>query len=130
MRDYFKVSYEKDKVLRCKDIYKDALVVNLIELQRQNYKIVAIKDEFKEYHDMKEILEIYKESIDIEYEDVKTKLEAYELAFDYYKDLYRNSYISNETYNKYISEIKKYRKEIKYKDEFITKIKDLYVLGV
>lgn len=130
MRDYFKVSYEKDKVLRCKDIYKDALVVNLIELQRQNYKIVAIKDEFKEYHDMKEILEIYKESIDIEYEDVKTKLEAYELAFDYYKDLYRNSYISNETYNKYISEIKKYRKEIKDKDEFITKIKDLYVLGV
>ena len=130
MRDYFKVSYEKDKVLRCKDIYKDALVVNLIELQRQNYKIAAIKDEFKEYHDMKEILEIYKESIDIEYEDVKTKLEAYELAFDYYKDLYRNSYISNETYNKYISEIKKYRKEIKDKDEFITKIKDLYVLGV
>lgn len=130
MRDYFKVSYEKDKVLRCKDIYKDALVVDLIELQRQNYKIVAIKDEFKEYHDMKEILEIYKESIDIEYEDVKTKLEAYELAFDYYKDLYRNSYISNETYNKYISEIKKYRKEIKDKDEFITKIKDLYVLGV
>lgn len=130
MKDYFKVSYEKDKVLRCKDIYKDALVVNLIELQRQNYKIVAIKDEFKEYHDMKEILEIYKESIDIEYEDVKTKLEAYELAFDYYKDLYRNSYISNETYNKYISEIKKYRKEIKDKDEFITKIKDLYVLGV
>lgn len=130
MRDYFKVSYEKDKVLRCKDIYKDALVVNLIELQRQNYKIVAIKDEFAEYHDLKEMIEIYKESIDIEYEDVKTKLEAYELAFDYYKDLYRNSYISNETYNKYISEIKKYRKEIKDKDEFITKIKDLYVLGV
>ena len=130
MRNYFKVSYEKDKVLRCKDIYKDALVVNLIELQRQNYKIVAIKDEFAEYHDLKEMIEIYKESIDIEYEDVKTKLEAYELAFDYYKDLYRNSYISNETYNKYISEIKKYRKEIKDKDEFITKIKDLYVLGV
>lgn len=130
MRDYFKVSYEKDKELRCKEIHEDALVVNLIELQKQGYKIVAIKDEFKEYHDIKEILEIYKESIDIEYEDVKTKLEAYELAFNYYKDLYRNSYISNETYNKYISEIKKYRKEIKDKDEFITKIKDLYVLGV
>ena len=130
MRDYFEVSYEKNKVLRCKEIYKDALVANLIELQKQGYEIVAIKDEFKEYHDMKEILEIYKESIDIEYEDVKTKLEAYELAFDYYKYLYRNSYISNETYNKYISEIKKYRKEIKDKDEFITKIKDLYVLGV
>lgn len=130
MREYFKVSYEKDKVLRCKEVYKDALVVNLVELQKQNYKILAIKDDFNEYHDIKEILEIYKESIDIEYEDVRTKLEAYELAFDYYKDLYRNTHISNETYNKYISEIKKYRKEIKDKDEFVTKIKDLYVLGV
>jgi len=42
------------------------------------------------YHNEEDIIEIYKESIDIEYEDVKTKTEAYDLAFEYYKKLYNN----------------------------------------
>ncbi len=130
MKDYFGVSYEKDKVLRYEEIYKDLLILKLIELQKQNYKIIAIKDEFGKYHNMEDMIEIYEESIDIEYEDVKSKLEAYDLVFRHFKNLYRNDYIDAELYSKYIEKIKKYRKEIKDKEEFINKIKVLYVKGV
>ncbi len=82
------------------------------------------------YHNEEDIIEIYKESIDIEYEDVKTKTEAYDLAFEYYKKLYNNNYIEKETFNKYVKKLNKYKREIKGKNIFIEKVKELYISGV
>lgn len=130
MREYFDISYEKNRVLDLKSVSEEALMINIIELKKQDYKIIAIKDTFGEYHDEEEIIEIYKESIDIEYEDVTTKIEAYDLAFEYYKKLYNSSYIKKETYDRYIKTLNKYKREIKNKDIFIEKIKDLYISGV
>lgn len=130
MREYFDISYEKNKVLNLKRVNVDELIINMIELNKENYKIVIIKDEYGQYHSEDEIIEIYKESLDIEYEDVTTKTEAYNIAFEYYKKLYNNNYIEKEIYNKYILKLKEYKKEIKDKNQFINKIKDIQVRGV
>lgn len=130
MREYFDISYEKNRVLDFKSVSEEALIINIIELKKQDYKIIAIKDTFGEYHNEEEIIEIYKESIDIEYEDVTTKTEAYNIASEYYKNLYNNNYIEKEIYDKYIKQLKEYRKQIKDKDAFVEKIKVMYVSGV
>lgn len=130
MKEYFGISYEKDKVLKYKEVDVKALVITLIELERENYKIIAIKDNFGDYHNKNDLIDIFKESIDIEYEDVENKLEAYNMSFDYFKGLYKNSFISEKIYEKYIQKLKEYKKSIKDKDEFIEKVKDLYINGV
>lgn len=47
MKEYFNVSYEKNKVLYLKEVNAEALMINIIELKKQNYKIVVIKDELR-----------------------------------------------------------------------------------
>lgn len=130
MNDYFIIAYEKEKVLRQIEVESEGLIIKLHELQKNGAEIINIRDSFLEYHDLNDMIEIFKESIDIEYEDVTSKIEAYNIAYEYYKNLYRNNYIDKEIYNKYFLELKKYRKEIKDKNQFIEKVKDLQVKGV
>lgn len=130
MNNYFDIEYSKNKLLNSKRVNADELIINIIELNKENYKIIIIKDEYGEYHSEDEIMKIYKESIDIEYEDVNTKTEAYDIIFEHYKKLYENGYIEKETYNKYIEQLERYKHEINNTNIFIEKIKNMYVSGV
>lgn len=127
MKEYFFIGYKKDNEYKEKKVKINALAINLIELQNKKYEITDIEDNFNEHHDLLEMLEIFKESIDIEYEDVESKLEAYNLAFNYFEELYKDKQINKRCHDKYIKLLNKYNEEIEDVNEFIENVKKLYV---
>lgn len=127
MRDYFIVAYEKDKVLREAYFSTKALMMKLLKLKKDGFKIVKIIDEYHEEHDFDEMLEIYEESIEIEFEDVNTKMEAYYLAYTYFEDLYTSREIDKKSYQKYIQRLNTYQEKTSEVKVFIEQIKLLYL---
>lgn len=127
MKEYFVIAYEKDKIIRQKEVEVEFLIINIIKLQDNGYKIENIRDSFCENHSLSDLIQIYKESLDVEYEDVETKTEAYNIAVDYFKYLYKNNQIDQKYYEQKIEKLKRYKEKIKDKDEFIEKVKELYV---
>lgn len=128
MEDYFIVRYRKDDIIANKKIEAKYLIINI--LQMNDCEILEIKDEYEETYSLQYMIDIYKESIDIEYEDVTTVKEGYELCFDYFKEAYQNKQINEETYNKYIDKLKKYKQEETELYKFIDKVKSLYTSRV
>jgi len=47
VKEYFDISYEKNRVLDFTSVSEEALMINIIELKKQDYKIIAIKDGFR-----------------------------------------------------------------------------------
>ncbi len=127
MRDFFMVVYEEDKVLREACVSAKILVIRLLKLKKDGLKIVKIIDEYHEEHDFDEMLEIYEESIEIEFEDVNTKMEAYYLAYTYFEDLYTSKEIDKKSYQKYIQRLNTYQEKTSEVKVFIEQIKLLYL---
>ena len=127
MKDFFMVVYEKDKVLREECVSAKILMIRLLKLKKDGFKIVIIIDEYHGEHDFDEMLEIYEESIEIEFEDVNTKMEAYYLAFSYFEDLYTSKEIDKKSYDTYIQRLNTYQKKISEVKVFIEQIKLLYL---
>ena len=127
MKDFFMVVYEKDKVLREECVSAKILMIRLLKLKKDGFKIVKIIYEYHGEHDFDEMLEIYEESIEIEFEDVNTKMEAYYLAFSYFEDLYTSKEIDKKSYDTYIQRLNTYQKKISEVKVFIEQIKLLYL---
>ncbi len=128
MKDYFIVRYKQDDIIANKKIEAKYLIINI--LQMNDCDILEIKDEYGEIYTLQYMIDIYKESIDIEYEDVTTIKEAYELCFDYFKEAYQDKQINEETYKKYINKLKRYKQEKTELYKFIDKVKSLYTSRV
>lgn len=128
MKDYFLVTYkEKNETLKEKEVIAQYLIINIIKLRKRNCEIVNLKDNFSVSHNLEEMMEIFKESIDIEYEDVETKEEAYELVNKYFKDLYNKKQINKEEYNEYIYKVEKLNASKSSVKKFIENIKKIYI---
>lgn len=124
MKDYFTLKYKKNDIIATINIEAKYLIIRI--LQMNDYEILEIKDKYGEIYTLEYMIDIYKESIDIEYEDVKTFKEAFELCYDYFKEAYINKQIDENTYNRYINKLKEYKKTEKNLDKFIKKVETLY----
>jgi len=128
MKDYFLVTYKgKNEILKEKEVIAQYLIINIIILRKRKYEIVKLKDNFNVSHNLDEMIEIFKESIDIEYEDVETKEEAYKLANEYFRDLYDKRQINKEEYNEYIYKVERLNVSKSSVKKIIEKIKKLYI---
>lgn len=124
MKDYFIVKYKQNDIISQVRVEARYLILNILQTQDE---IIEIKDEYRETYTIQYLIDIYKESIDIEYEDVTTVKEAYDMCYDYFKEAYNEKQISENVYNKYIERLKKYKREDIKIDKFIDKVKSLYV---
>lgn len=128
MKDYFTLKYKKNDIIATINIEAKYLIIRI--LQMNDYEILEIKDKYGEIYTLDYMIDIYKESIDIEYEDVKTFKETFELCYDYFKEAYKEKQIDENTYNRYINKLKEYKKTEKNLDKFIKKVETLYISRV
>lgn len=128
MKEYFTITYkEKSNIVKEMKIEARYLIINIIKLQKEDCMILNLEDNFGDFQDSKEMIEIYKESVDIEYEDIETKEEAYELANNYFKELYDKAQINKEEYNNYIYKLEKLKASKSSTNKFIENVKKLYI---
>lgn len=127
MEVYFEVKTLKDggayNILK---VVPEALVPTIIQARKRRESVMVVKDNFGQVHTAEEMLEIFKESIEIEYEDVKNIKEATKIAKEYFNDLLEKNIINKEEYDDHIDRID----AIKCKDnidKFINKIVEIYV---
>lgn len=123
---YFNIRYTKNKKHKTQLTETDAILPAMIEIIRDGGEIVEIVDNLNQSHSEEEIIEMQKETIDIEYEDVKSIKEAYELTFDYFRELVGKNIMYEKDYLEHIEKLKKIRDEEKELDQFIEKAKELY----
>lgn len=123
---YFKITYKQNGKKRSQLTETDWILPAVIEIKKNDGDIEEIVDNFNQKHSVMDILEMHKEAIDIEYEDVKSVKEAYNIAFDYFKSLFNKNVLYEKDYQEHIEELKKIHKEEKELEQFIEKVKELY----
>lgn len=105
----------------------DTLIPEMIEIQKRGARLLTIIDHTKTVYTPEEMFETFKEGIQIQYEDISSKQEAYQMALDYFNGLKNKNVWYEQDYNRHIKLLEKYQKSEKEVSNFIEKIIQLYL---